>query len=111
MIGLFIEQASISKWPAIERASPAHWSQLQLNKSFSLALLHSNLPALPLLRSFLKMAFARLLRFCLALTAITSVNAVWNILQTNDDGWAVANIRAQNNALNAAGSFNVGHLI
>jgi len=29
-----------------------------------------------------------------------------NVLQTNDDGWAVANIRALNDALNAAG-FNV----
>lgn len=26
-----------------------------------------------------------------------------NVLQTNDDGWAVANIRALNDALNAAG--------
>lgn len=32
----------------------------------------------------------------------TLVNGV-NILQTNDDGWAVANIRALNNDLIAAG--------
>lgn len=49
------------------------------------------------------MALSGLLRFCLVLAAITSASAQVKILQSNDDGWAAANIRAQNNALNAAG--------
>ncbi|EJD00403.1 acid phosphatase [Fomitiporia mediterranea MF3/22] len=47
-----------------------------------------------------------ILRLSCLLLVITSVLAQVKILQSNDDGWAVANIRAQNTALVAAG-FNV----
>ena len=45
--------------------------------------------------------FARLLLFCAYASAT-------NIVVTNDDGWAVANVRAQFSALTDAG-FNVSH--
>ena len=47
----------------------------------------------------------------LALTSCASlVNGQVKIVQTNDDGWAVANIRAQNDALVAAG-FDVSDIL
>ncbi len=49
----------------------------------------------------------RTMHFLLALLPfVTSAAFCQNIVLTNDDGWAVAQIRAQNNALIAAG-FNV----
>ncbi|OBZ74910.1 Acid phosphatase [Grifola frondosa] len=44
-------------------------------------------------------------RLVAVLSVVTAINAQ-NLILTNDDGWAVAQIRAQNDALNAAG-FNV----
>ncbi len=48
----------------------------------------------------------------LAFFALGVQSQVKNIILTNDDGWAVAQIRAQNDALKAAG-YNVSskHLI
>ena len=47
-----------------------------------------------------------LFRSILALTSLAALAQCQNIVLTNDDGWATAQIRAQNDALNAAG-FNV----
>lgn len=44
------------------------------------------------------------------LVFVASVNGQTKILVTNDDGWAVANIRAQYNSLKSAG-FNVSLLL
>jgi 5'-nucleotidase len=43
----------------------------------------------------------------LALALASVAAAKVTVLQTNDDGWAVANIRATNDALNAAGYYNI----
>ena len=51
------------------------------------------------------------LALALALTSCAClVNGQVKIVQTNDDGWAVANIRAQNDALVAAG-FDVSDVL
>ena len=42
----------------------------------------------------------------LALSLLSSTGAATNIVLTNDDGWAVAQLRAEYTALNAAG-YNV----
>lgn len=47
-----------------------------------------------------------LLKFLIVLSVLLGGVYSQNIVLTNDDGWAVAQIRAQNNALKAAG-FNV----
>lgn len=41
------------------------------------------------------------------LSFVLTTNAQTKIVLTNDDGWAVAQVRAQDDALKAAG-FNVG---
>ena len=51
-----------------------------------------------------------LVTFSLFLASATTVNAKVNVLQSNDDGWAVSNIRALNTLLRNSG-FNVGGVI